>query len=147
MPSNLSLDSFPRSKMLLVGLHCSSTTKPGDFFPQSLSHEFLCSRNVIKLPTFVPSTWQGKSPLTININLLSLLFPFRRLQVEEDWKYVALVLDRLFLWIFAIACVVGTCLIILQAPSLYDTTNPIDIQYSKIAKKKLELLKMGSTGI
>ena len=66
-------------------------------------------------------------------------------QVEEDWKYVALVLDRLFLWIFAIACVVGTCLIILQAPSLYDTTNPIDIQYSKIAKKKLELLKMGSS--
>lgn len=66
------------------------------------------------------------------------------LQVEEDWKYVALVLDRLFLWIFTIACVVGTALIIFQAPSLYDTTDPIDIRYSKIAKKKLELLKMGS---
>jgi Neurotransmitter-gated ion-channel transmembrane region len=65
-------------------------------------------------------------------------------QVEEDWKYVAMVLDRLFLWIFAVACVFGTALIILQAPSLYDTTQPIDIKYSKIAKKKLELLKMGS---
>lgn len=55
-----------------------------------------------------------------------------------------MVLDRLFLWIFAIACVMGTALIILQAPSLYDTTQPIDIHYSKIAKKKMELLKMGS---
>lgn len=76
-----------------------------------------------------------------------MIVMLHRSQVEEDWKYVALVLDRLFLWIFAIACVVGTCLIILQAPSLYDTTNPIDIQYSKIAKKKLELLKMGSMDV
>lgn len=65
-------------------------------------------------------------------------------QVEEDWKYVAMVLDRLFLWIFALACVVGSAVIILQAPSLYDTTQPIDILYSKIAKKKMELLKMGT---
>ncbi|XP_068084467.1 acetylcholine receptor subunit alpha-like 1 [Anabrus simplex] len=62
--------------------------------------------------------------------------------VEEDWKYVAMVLDRLFLWIFTIACVLGTALIILKAPSLYDKTQPIDIKYSKIAKKKL-LMMMG----
>jgi nicotinic acetylcholine receptor len=54
-----------------------------------------------------------------------------------------MVLDRLFLWIFSVACVMGTCLIILQAPSLYDTTKPIDIQYSKIAKKKMMLMMMG----
>ncbi|XP_047121680.1 acetylcholine receptor subunit alpha-like 1 [Schistocerca piceifrons] len=60
--------------------------------------------------------------------------------VEEDWKYVAMVLDRLFLWIFTIACVMGTALIILQAPSLYDTTRPIDIKYSKIAKKKFMMM-------
>lgn len=65
------------------------------------------------------------------------------LQVEEDWKYMAMVLDRLFLWIFTVACVLGTALIILQAPSLYDTTRPIDIQYSKIAKKKLRMMMMG----
>lgn len=64
--------------------------------------------------------------------------------MEEDWKYVAMVLDRLFLWIFAFACIFGSAIIILQAPSLYDTTQPIDILYSKIAKKKMELLKMGS---
>jgi nicotinic acetylcholine receptor len=65
------------------------------------------------------------------------------LQVEEDWKYVAMVLDRLFLWIFSVACIMGTCLIILQAPSLYDTTKPIDILYSKIAKKKIREMMMG----
>lgn len=54
-----------------------------------------------------------------------------------------MVLDRLFLWIFTLACVFGSAIIILQAPSLYDNTQPIDILYSKIAKKKIELLKMG----
>lgn len=53
-----------------------------------------------------------------------------------------MVLDRLFLWVFTLACVMGTALIILQAPSLYDTTKPIDILYSKIAKKKM-LMMMG----
>jgi len=48
-----------------------------------------------------------------------------------------MVLDRLFLWIFTTACVVGTATIILQAPSLYDTSRPIDVQYSKIAKAKM----------
>jgi hypothetical protein len=47
------------------------------------------------------------------------------LQISEDWKYVAMVLDRLFLWIFTVACVVGTFGIILQAPTLYDNRNVI----------------------
>lgn len=48
------------------------------------------------------------------------------LQVKEDWKYVAMVLDRLFLWIFTLAVLVGTAGIILQAPSLYDDRMPLD---------------------
>lgn len=47
------------------------------------------------------------------------------MQIEEDWKYVAMVLDRLFLWIFTIACVVGTFGIVLQAPTLYDDRQPL----------------------
>ncbi|CAM1306501.1 nAChRa3 (predicted) [Pycnogonum litorale] len=47
-------------------------------------------------------------------------------KVQEDWKFVAMVLDRLFLWIFTIACITGTCGIILQAPTLYDNRNALD---------------------
>ncbi|KAJ1532159.1 hypothetical protein ONE63_000782 [Megalurothrips usitatus] len=62
--------------------------------------------------------------------------------VEEDWKYVAMVLDRLFLWLFTLACIGGTCLIILQAPALYDYTEPIDLKYSKVARKNMLRMKM-----
>lgn len=51
--------------------------------------------------------------------------------IKEQWKYVALVVDRLFLWIFTTACLVGTCSIILSAPSFYDSMPPIDKQISK----------------
>ena len=54
------------------------------------------------------------------------------LQVIEDWKYVAMVLDRLFLWIFTVAVLVGTAGIILQAPTLYDDREPLDIKLSEI---------------
>ncbi|KAL2722020.1 acetylcholine receptor subunit alpha-like isoform X1, partial [Vespula maculifrons] len=54
-------------------------------------------------------------------------------RVKEDWKYVAMVLDRLFLWIFTLAVVVGTAGIILQAPTLYDDRVPIDVRLSEIA--------------
>lgn len=36
------------------------------------------------------------------------------IQVDEDWKYVAMVLDRLFLLIFSIACFAGTVTILLK---------------------------------
>ena len=50
--------------------------------------------------------------------------------MKEDWKYVAMVLDRLFLWIFTLAVLVGTAGIILQAPTLYDDRVPIDTRSS-----------------
>uniref|UniRef100_A0A1I8F045 Uncharacterized protein n=1 Tax=Wuchereria bancrofti TaxID=6293 RepID=A0A1I8F045_WUCBA len=46
--------------------------------------------------------------------------------IDEDWKFVAMVLDRLFLLLFSITCFLGTALILLQAPSLYDTRPAID---------------------
>merc|ERR1711910_23865 len=57
-------------------------------------------------------------------------------KVKEDWKFVAMVLDRLFLWIFSIAVIVGTAGIILQAPSLYDLRPAIDELLSEIQQEK-----------
>merc|ERR1711962_204447 len=53
-------------------------------------------------------------------------------KVKEDWKYIAMVLDRLFLWIFTVAVLVGSAGIILQAPALYDTREAIDLELSEI---------------
>ncbi|XP_043278293.1 acetylcholine receptor subunit beta-like 2 [Venturia canescens] len=47
-------------------------------------------------------------------------------EVIEDWKFVSMVLDRFFLWLFTFACTGGTIGIIFQAPSLYDTRIPIN---------------------
>lgn len=46
-------------------------------------------------------------------------------EVIEDWKYVSVVMDRIFLIAFTTACAVGTGVIILRAPSIYDTTKPL----------------------
>uniref|UniRef100_UPI00398F0C0C neuronal acetylcholine receptor subunit alpha-3-like n=1 Tax=Pristiophorus japonicus TaxID=55135 RepID=UPI00398F0C0C len=35
-------------------------------------------------------------------------------EVEDDWKYVALVIDRIFLWVFVLVCVLGTAGLFLQ---------------------------------
>lgn len=45
-------------------------------------------------------------------------------QVIEDWKYVAMVVDRMFLWIFVIVCVVGTLGLFLQ-PVFQNPITPI----------------------
>lgn len=59
-------------------------------------------------------------------------------EVVEDWKYVAMVFDRFFLYVFTIACVSGACIILLQAPSLYDSRVPLDLnQLQGMGKVKL----------
>ncbi|GFT28112.1 hypothetical protein TNCV_644971 [Trichonephila clavipes] len=47
-----------------------------------------------------------------------------------------MVLDRLFLWIFTVAVLVGTCGIILHAPTLYDTREPIDVCGLDVKRRK-----------
>merc|ERR1712228_450200 len=36
------------------------------------------------------------------------------LQDENDWKFVAMVIDRSFLWIFVLVCIVGTTTLFVQ---------------------------------
>lgn len=59
---------------------------------------------------------------------------------DQDWGFVAMVLDRLFLWLFTIASLAGLA-ILAEAPALYDDTKPIDIEYSIIAQKLFNLTK------
>ncbi|XP_062296553.1 neuronal acetylcholine receptor subunit beta-2 [Scomber scombrus] len=44
--------------------------------------------------------------------------------IIEDWKYVAMVIDRLFLWIFILVCVVGTLGLFMQ-PLFQSYNTPI----------------------
>lgn len=54
------------------------------------------------------------------------------LQIIEDWKYVAMVIDRLFLWIFVCVCVVGTLGLFMQ-PLFQSYNTPVvdDLDHSE----------------
>lgn len=62
--------------------------------------------------------------VTITYHFL-VLFPCLHPQIIQDWKFISMVLDRFFLWVFTLSCLGGTAGIILQSPSLYDTRIPI----------------------
>ena len=61
------------------------------------------------------------------------------LQEDQDWGIVAMVLDRLFLWTFAICAIAGSLIILSESPYIYDTTNPIDVVHSKIAQAEAKI--------
>ncbi|XP_071516648.1 acetylcholine receptor subunit alpha-L1 [Panulirus ornatus] len=57
---------------------------------------------------------------------------------DDDWAFVAMVLDRLLLWVFGVTSVLGTIIIFFESPFLYDSTAPIDIFFSKVAQTQLQ---------
>lgn len=57
-------------------------------------------------------------------------------EVVQEWKFVSMVLDRFFLWVFTLSCVGGTLGIILQSPSLYDTRLSMYQTLSEIPLRK-----------
>ena len=58
--------------------------------------------------------------------IIITLFIILCFQEARDWKYIAMVMDRLFLYIFTTACACGTLSIFLYAPSLYDSRPPLN---------------------
>ena len=56
----------------------------------------------------------------------SLMKLVETFQIVEEWRFIALILDRLFLIIFVSISLIGTMGSLLQAPSLYISTPPVD---------------------
>jgi nicotinic acetylcholine receptor, invertebrate len=45
------------------------------------------------------------------------------LQIREDWKYVAMVIDRLQLYLFFFVTTAGTLGILMDAPHIFETVD------------------------
>ncbi|KAL6730928.1 hypothetical protein Aduo_001847 [Ancylostoma duodenale] len=50
-------------------------------------------------------------------------------EIEADWQFISLVIDRILLFIFAFSISAGTLITILSAPSITDTREPITTTY------------------
>ncbi|UYV83056.1 nAChRa1 [Cordylochernes scorpioides] len=116
-------------------------TKPPDNGPAPDNYGRRAASDDIIIHDAESSPPERKLPRNIEEAIKSAMFIAQHIDnqddfesVKEDWKYVAMVLDRLFLFIFTTACIVGTAGIFLQAPSIYDTEKPIDVRLSKVAQ-------------
>ena len=66
--------------------------------------------------------------ITLHINSFSIF------QIREDWKFVAMVVDRLQLYVFFMVTTVGTIGILMDAPHIFeyvDQDKIIDIYRGK----------------
>uniref|UniRef100_A0A8C0IEK9 Cholinergic receptor nicotinic beta 2 subunit n=1 Tax=Bubo bubo TaxID=30461 RepID=A0A8C0IEK9_BUBBB len=79
-------------------------------------------------PDCIPHTHLSPSLLCcvcLQTRLQQNIFALETDSVSEDWKYVAMVIDRLFLWIFVFVCVFGTVGMFLQPLFQNYATNSL----------------------
>ncbi|OPJ77650.1 small conductance calcium-activated potassium channel protein 3 [Patagioenas fasciata monilis] len=74
---------------------------------------------------FVMKTLMTICPGTVLLVFSISLWIIAAWTVSEDWKYVAMVIDRLFLWIFVFVCVFGTVGMFLQPLFQNYATNSL----------------------
>lgn len=55
-------------------------------------------------------------------------------QIREDWKYVAMVIDRLQLYLFFIVTTIGTVAILLDAPHIFEYVDQDKVMKMHSAK-------------
>lgn len=82
---------------------------------------------------------QRQLPFVIEKTIHNILFIKTHMQrqdefdaEDQDWGIVAMVLDRMFLWVFGAAAVVGSFMILTESPSLFDPIQPIDSLFTTI---------------
>ncbi len=63
------------------------------------------------------------------------------MQEDQDWGIVAMVLDRLFLYLFGISAIIGSLFILSESPMMYEDVEPIDVLFSKIAKEESRMFE------
>uniref|UniRef100_A0A3P8RS37 Cholinergic receptor nicotinic alpha 2 subunit n=1 Tax=Amphiprion percula TaxID=161767 RepID=A0A3P8RS37_AMPPE len=79
----------------LTGARVNSTQRPAKV-DNTVSQSFLLSPSVIR-------ALEGVHYIADHLRAEDADF-----SVKEDWKYVAMVIDRIFLWMFIIVCLLGT---------------------------------------
>lgn len=76
----------------------------------------------------------------ITFSIMITEFHFK-LQEDQDWGIVAMVLDRLFLYVFGFTALLGSFMILSKSPEMSEDMSPIDIIYSKIAKEESRMFE------
>uniref|UniRef100_A0A8C9QYV5 Cholinergic receptor nicotinic alpha 3 subunit n=1 Tax=Scleropages formosus TaxID=113540 RepID=A0A8C9QYV5_SCLFO len=125
------------SEQLLVDGQLSNLDQPVDASMDSvtvLCHKGRCSccwhQALSKLPTHAGQLDCGRPSLVspaVRDAIESVHYIAKNMRVQNktkevyDWKYVAMVVDRIFLWVFILACVLGTAGLFFQPLLLGDT--------------------------
>ncbi|XP_060527785.1 acetylcholine receptor subunit alpha-L1 [Cylas formicarius] len=125
------------------GLHSTSATNRLRGFAGALSGRLGGLPSIFSGMDESDSGTRRKYPFELEKAIHNVMFIQHHIQrqdqfnaEDQDWGFVAMVLDRLFLWIFIITSLVGTVSILCEAPSLYDDTKPIDMELSSVAQQQ-----------